>query len=124
MKDASVIAMPCEEGFSPSIIRDYRWGGGCRGLGRSLGESGAKIGRQAVPGRRILRSPPAQGEAPPLPCGRQGFFWPDVGWGGTSVWPGYLFMPTCGVASIGAAQRLKGSRRLLFGPFIRIGIRI
>ena len=77
-------------------------GMGLRGFGADLGAfgagfwgSGRKIGRQAVPGRGgFCGSPPAQGEAPPLPFGPQGFFWPGAGWGGTSVGPGFLSRQT------------------------------
>ena len=52
----------------------------------------------------------AGGKARPLPCRSvpNGFFWPDVGWGGTSVGPGLLYLGRQGgAASIGATQRIK-----------------
>ena len=106
---------PPNRGSSPSIISDYRWGWGLGGSGRIWGFWGGVLGIRAqnrTPGGpwagRILRSPPAQGEAPPLPFGPQCFFWPDVGLGRDLGGTGLSFL--CrqdGAASIGATQRVK-----------------
>ncbi len=103
--------------LSLSIMSDYRWGWGCGGVAADFGAfgaeswgSGRKIGREAAPGRDGFCGV-RRGKAKRLPCrsGPNGFVWPEVGLGGTSVGPGYLSRQT-GWQTGGTGFNRRGSK--------------